>query len=42
MPGCEIEVRAAEPAAGQVTVRLNGDERAIGEKAADGLFVRPA
>jgi DtxR family Mn-dependent transcriptional regulator len=42
VPGCEIEVRAAEPAAGQVTVRLNGDERAIGEKAADGLFVRPA
>ena len=42
VPGKEIEVRAAEPAAGQFTVRLNGDERAIGEKAAAGLFVRPA
>ena len=41
-PGTEIEVRAAEPAAGQFTVRLDGDERAIGEKAAAGLFVRPA
>jgi Mn-dependent DtxR family transcriptional regulator len=41
-PGTQIEVRAAEPAAGQFTVRLDGDERAIGEKAAAGLFVRPA
>jgi DtxR family Mn-dependent transcriptional regulator len=42
VPGREIEVRAAQPAAGQVTVRLNGDERAIGDKAAEGLYVRPA
>jgi DtxR family transcriptional regulator, Mn-dependent transcriptional regulator len=42
VPGSEIEVRDAQPAAGQVTVKLNGDERAIGEKAAAGLFVRPA
>jgi DtxR family Mn-dependent transcriptional regulator len=42
VPGREVEVREAQPAAGQVTVRLNGDERAIGEKAAAGLFVRPA
>src|SRR5438093_1570762 len=42
VPGREIEVRDAQPAAGQVTVRLNGKERAIGEKAAAGLFVRPA
>jgi DtxR family Mn-dependent transcriptional regulator len=41
-PGTEIEVRAAQPAAGQFSVRVNGDERAIGEKAAAGLFVRPA
>ena len=41
-PGVEIELREAQPAAGQFTVRLNGDERAIGEKAAAGLFVRPA
>jgi DtxR family Mn-dependent transcriptional regulator len=40
-PGREIEVRDAQPAAGQITVRLNGDERAVGEKAAAGLFVRP-
>src|SRR5437667_5072060 len=42
VPGREIEVRETQPAAGQVTVKLNGHERAIGEKAADGLFVRPA
>src|SRR5438094_6293106 len=42
VPGKELEVRSAESAAGQLTVRLNGDERAIGEKAAAGLFVRPA
>ena len=30
------------PPPGQVTVKLNGQERAIGEKAAAGLFVRPA
>src|SRR6266498_606750 len=41
VPGREIEVRVAQPAAGQMTVRLNGTERAIGEKAAAGLFVRP-
>src|SRR6476660_782137 len=42
VPGREIEVRDAQPAAGQVTVKLNGQERAIGEKAAAGLFVKPA
>src|SRR5712691_4645274 len=42
VPGSQIEVREAQPAAGQVTVRTNGTERAIGEKAAAGLFVRPA
>jgi DtxR family Mn-dependent transcriptional regulator len=42
VPGGEIEVREAQPAAGQMTVRLNGAERAIGEKAAAGLFVKPA
>src|SRR6266511_2602186 len=41
VPGREIEVRDAQPAAEQMTVRLNGAERAIGEKAAAGLFVRP-
>jgi DtxR family Mn-dependent transcriptional regulator len=39
-PGRELEVREAQPAAGQLTIRVNGSERAIGEKAAAGLFVR--
>ena len=42
VPGRELEVRDSQPAAGQMTVKLNGGERAIGEKAAAGLFVRPA
>jgi DtxR family Mn-dependent transcriptional regulator len=41
-PGTRIEVRAAERDEGKFAVRVNGDERAIGEKAAAGLFVRPA
>ena len=41
VPGRELEVRDPQPAAGQVTVRLNGTDQAIGEKAAAGLFVRP-
>jgi DtxR family Mn-dependent transcriptional regulator len=40
-PGAEIEVRDTSPAAGQMTVKLNGGERSVGEKAAAGLFVRP-
>jgi DtxR family Mn-dependent transcriptional regulator len=42
VPEREIEIEAAHPEAGQFTVRLNGDERAVGDKAAAGLFVRPA
>jgi DtxR family transcriptional regulator, Mn-dependent transcriptional regulator len=42
VPGTNVELRRAEPAAGQFAVAVNGDERAIGEKAAAGLFVRPA
>jgi DtxR family Mn-dependent transcriptional regulator len=42
VPGEEIEVEDTQPAAGQLTVRMNGEERAIGEKAAAGLFVRRA
>jgi DtxR family Mn-dependent transcriptional regulator len=42
VPGTEIELRAAEPAAGQLRVGVDGTEKAIGEKAAAGLFVRPA
>jgi len=42
VPGTEVEVRAAQPAAGQVVVTVGGDDRAIGERAAEGLFVRVA
>jgi len=42
VPGARIELAAAEPAAGQFRVRLDGSEKAIGEKAAAGLFVRPS
>ena len=42
VPGAHVELSAAEPAAGQFRVRVDGDEKAIGEKAAAGLFVRPA
>jgi DtxR family Mn-dependent transcriptional regulator len=40
-PGRELEISARSEAAGQMTVRLNGGEQAIGDKAAAGLFVRP-
>jgi DtxR family Mn-dependent transcriptional regulator len=42
VPGAEIELRAIEKAAGQFRVGIDGGEKAITEKAADGLFVRPA
>jgi DtxR family transcriptional regulator, Mn-dependent transcriptional regulator len=42
VPGTSIVVRATQPAADEVTIGLNGGERAISEKAAAGLFVRPA
>ena len=40
-PGRELQVHTASDADGQMVVRLDGDERAIGHKAATGLFVRP-
>jgi DtxR family Mn-dependent transcriptional regulator len=42
VPGAEVELRAAQPAAGQFTVVLADGERAIGERAAAGLFVKAA
>src|SRR5258705_10070467 len=42
VPGAKIVLRASEPAAGQVRVKLNGADKAISDKAAAGLFVRPA
>jgi DtxR family Mn-dependent transcriptional regulator len=40
VPGAVVELRAVEPAAGQFRVAVDGGEKAIGEKAAAGLFVR--
>jgi DtxR family Mn-dependent transcriptional regulator len=40
VPGQEIVVRTSQPAADQLTVGLDGGERAVSEKAAAGLFVR--
>ena len=40
-PGAHVVIREAQPAAGQFKVLLGGNERAIGEKAAAGLYVRP-
>jgi len=42
VPGTQLELQAAQPAAGQFTVKVDGSEKAIGEKAAAGLFVKPA
>jgi DtxR family Mn-dependent transcriptional regulator len=42
VPGTQLELQSAQPAAGQFTVKVDGAEKAIGEKAAAGLFVRPS
>ena len=42
VPGAHVELRGAEPAAGQIRVAVDGVEKAIGEKAAAGLFVKRA
>jgi DtxR family Mn-dependent transcriptional regulator len=42
VPGSNVEMREAQPAAGQLKVVLADGERAIGEKAAQGLYVRVA
>jgi len=41
-PGSIVEVREAQPAAGQFKIVLSGAERGIAQKAAEGLYVRPA
>ncbi|MSO58082.1 MAG: metal-dependent transcriptional regulator [Thermoleophilia bacterium] len=41
-PGARVTLREAQPAAAQFKVELDGTERAIGERAALGLYVRPA
>jgi DtxR family Mn-dependent transcriptional regulator len=40
VPGTSLEVREAQPAAGQFTVRVDGVDRAVGDRAAAGLFVK--
>jgi DtxR family Mn-dependent transcriptional regulator len=42
VPGTDVEVSAADAEAGRFTVRRNGDEIELGERAAAGLFVRAA
>jgi DtxR family Mn-dependent transcriptional regulator len=42
VPGTRVSMLAAQPAAGQLTVAVDGVERALGERAADGVYVRPA
>lgn len=42
VPGTAVEVRGAQPAAGQLKVVVAGAERAIAEKAAHGIYVRAA
>ncbi len=41
-PASLVEVRELQAAAGQVKIVLSGAERAIAQKAAEGLYVRPA
>ena len=41
VPGTRLELREAQPAAGEFTVKVDGKEQSIAEKAAAGLFVRP-
>jgi DtxR family Mn-dependent transcriptional regulator len=42
VPGTKIELTDAQPAAGQFMVKLDGNEQAIAERAAAGLFVKPS
>ena len=42
VPGSKIEIRAAQPGGGPARGRARRDEREIGEKAAQGLYVRLA
>ena len=42
VPGSQVAVISAQPAAGQLMVAVDGAERAITERAADGIYVRAA
>ncbi len=39
-PGSRVELLEAQPAAGQFKVSVDGDERSIADRAANGLYVR--
>jgi len=41
VPGTPLEVVRVDPSAGQLTIRIDGAERAIAERAAAGLYVLP-
>jgi DtxR family Mn-dependent transcriptional regulator len=42
VPGTPVSMRGTQPAADQLTVAVDGSERALSEKAADGIYVRAA
>jgi Mn-dependent DtxR family transcriptional regulator len=42
VPGTSVEMRSAQPAADQLKIAVGGAERAIAEKAAQGIYVRAA
>ena len=42
VPGSQVSIVSTQPAAGQLTIALEGAERAITERAADGIYVRAA
>jgi DtxR family Mn-dependent transcriptional regulator len=42
VPGARVAVVSAQPAAGQLVITVDGAERPITERAADGLYVRAA
>jgi len=41
VPGTDLEVLRVDPSAGQLTVRIEGAERVIADRAAAGLYVLP-
>jgi hypothetical protein len=41
VPGTRVVLERIDTAAGQLTLDLDGEHRAIGEKAAAGLYVLP-
>ena len=42
VPGSQVGVVSAQPAAGQIVITVDGAERPITERAADGIYVKAA